>query len=281
MLSCSHSSFSRLLRQRALAEAHRDQIEQRQRVHRTHVRAQKGHQGGIERGRTVGGFGRLITVGGVLIFLAWLFRPHDAPPREPAFANSSSAAVSQRSASAREVMGKKATYNERAVRMDLNDADAELYHRGLEHLRNAHGNPGTFTVAQVIDDENARERNRAEIADQAKSAAEARRSARVAAEEQHLVRGKPSCLVMDDRTIHSVSEEYHWSIVGKVVNRCDHDLSYVAVHVKFYDAAGNVESSGLTNMNNLGAGETWAFKKMVYENTSPDGRWGVEEVIGY
>jgi hypothetical protein len=58
-------------------------------------------------------------------------------------------------------------------------------------------------------------------------------------------------------------------------------MRYVSVHFKFYDSSGNVENTGIVNMNNLGSGETWSFKKVVYENVSSGGRWGMDEITGF
>ena len=102
-----------------------------------------------------------------------------------------------------------------------------------------------------------------------------------AAEESAMFHGTPDCLVLDKRSLTTESGDYTWYIEGKVKNTCDHDLSYAQVEFNFYDAAGNQESSGLVNINNLGAGETWAFKKPVYETQDGGGKWRVAGLSGF
>jgi hypothetical protein len=87
-------------------------------------------------------------------------------------------------------------------------------------------------------------------------------------------------LILDRRTVYTVAEEYSWSIVGKVRNTCGRDFRYVQISFAFYDAAGNKENSGIVNMNDLPAGETWSFKKHVYEETSSGGKWSIESLWG-
>jgi hypothetical protein len=185
----------------------------------------------------------------------------------------------------------------------FNDKDATLYRNGVQHIINRHQNIGAFTIGQVVDQERGREAQRAKIQvvlaaqrasaalrqrEQREAAAEHQRELAAAAaqrrqeeEDSHLLHGSPSCLILDRRTVHTESGEYTWSIDGKVTNRCDRDLGYVQVSIGFYDASGNLENSGLVNVNNLGAGETWSFKKRVYETTSANGQWGIEKVTGY
>jgi hypothetical protein len=81
--------------------------------------------------------------------------------------------------------------------------------------------------------------------------------------------------------MHAEPTEYSWRIVGRVRNGCDRGMRYVQVSFGFYDANGNLETSGIVNVNNLDAGETWAFRKTVYESISDGGKWGVENVEGH
>ncbi len=167
----------------------------------------------------------------------------------------------------------------------FNSSDRAAYRNGLQHILNAHDKIGSFTIAQVIDDENRRENERASAAARARNQAVARAKAaaaqRAAAEEAHIIHGRPECLTIDRRTVHAVSAEYSWSIVGKLVNHCERDFGYAQVEFGFYDAAGNKESSGFVNINNLSAGETWAFKKSVYENVSEGGKWDIEGISAF
>ncbi|MGD0052950.1 MAG: FxLYD domain-containing protein [Vulcanimicrobiaceae bacterium] len=156
-----------------------------------------------------------------------------------------------------------------------------LYELGVQHIRNRHQSIGSFTIRQVLDQEQAREDQRAQVAEMQQTRRANEAAARAAAEEANFMYGTPDCLVMDKRTVHSSAGDYSWSIVGKITNRCDHDLSYVQVEIGFYDASGALEASGLTNVNNLAAGQTWAFTKRVYETDDPNGRWGITRISGY
>jgi hypothetical protein len=200
----------------------------------------------------------------------------------------------------------KATFDQPAASKRVggfSDEDARLYRNCVQHIQNRHQNIRGLTIRQVVDQERGREKQRSAFAEsqrQRQEAAAARRRELVAAaeqrrheiaaaanerrreeEESHLLHGSPGCLVLDRRTVHTESGEYTWYIDGKVTNQCDRDLGYVQVSIGFYDASGNLENSGLANVNNLAAGETWSFKKHVYESTSSDGRWGIEKVTGY
>lgn len=193
----------------------------------------------------------------------------------------------------------KATYNERIARErsgGFTSEELQAYHLGLEHIRNQHENLGAFTIRRVIDEERGREQQRTKSAQEQdarreaaimerqrkeQAAHEARAAAIAEAESRYLQRGRPSCLVLDRRSLHTESGEYTWYINGKVQNRCDSDMRYVAVHFGFYDSSGNLANSGLINVNNLAAGETWAFRKAVYESNTSGGKWGVQEIIGY
>lgn len=150
---------------------------------------------------------------------------------------------------------------------------SDLYRRGLAHIHNTHGRIGSYTIADVITAQQERDDMKAALARDA-----ARRAQRE--EEAHFFHGKPDCLVLDDRTLHTESGDYTWYIEGRVVNRCDHDLGYVQVEFNFYDTSGNQVSSGLDNVNNLSAGQTWAFKKAVYE-TETSGTWRVVGLSGF
>jgi hypothetical protein len=88
----------------------------------------------------------------------------------------------------------KATVSERAASSDVggfNDDETRLYHLGMLHITKAHGKPGSFTIRQVVDQEqgreNARSAERQRLAD-AQAAAEQKareRQERVAYEAAH------------------------------------------------------------------------------------------------
>jgi hypothetical protein len=158
------------------------------------------------------------------------------------------------------------------------DATKIQYRKGLLHIQNAHQKIGTFTIGEVIDQERSREQDRATLASLQREAAKARARA---AEEARYQRGTPDCLIFDNNSLHTETGQYTWYIDGKVINKCDHDLRYVQVSFNFYDSAGNLENSGLVNVNNLAAGTTWAFHKPVYESTRTGGTFRVEKIEGF
>jgi hypothetical protein len=167
----------------------------------------------------------------------------------------------------------------------FDNATRKLYHLGLQHVRNQHGNIGTFTIGQVVDQERSREDARAtEARVQLQREADARarnQRAVIATEERNYMHGTPECLVFDRRSLSTSSDEYTWHIRGKVKNTCGRNLRYVQVSFSFYDTSGNLENSGLVNMNNLDAGETWAFNKSVYEPQSSGGTFRLTEITGF
>jgi len=127
-------------------------------------------------------------------------------------------------------------------------------------------------LAQVAQAQKARERAQA----QANAVAAANQ-----AESDNEMPGDPDCLVFLRNSDHAVSTDDGWSIEGKVVNKCDRSFGYAEVDFTFYDSSGNLESSGLININNLEAGQTWAFDKQVYEQTSDGGTYRVTGVKGF
>ncbi|MDB5072873.1 MAG: hypothetical protein JWM87_3984 [Candidatus Eremiobacteraeota bacterium] len=152
------------------------------------------------------------------------------------------------------------------------------YHQGLLHIRNEHQKIGSFTIGQVVDQERSREQDRATFAKQQREAAKARAQT---VEEARYQRGTPDCLVMDKSSLHTESGEYTWYINGRITNKCDRDLRYVQVSFSFFNSAGNLENSGLVNVNNLAAGNTWAFHKAVYESNTSSGTFRVEKIEGF
>jgi hypothetical protein len=89
--------------------------------------------------------------------------------------------------------------------------------------------------------------------------------------------GDPDCLVLDERTLGTESDEYSWYVKGIVKNTCDHDLSYVQVEINFYRPDGTVSDSGLANVDNLGSGDSWSFKALGVDS---GGTWRVEKISG-
>jgi hypothetical protein len=152
------------------------------------------------------------------------------------------------------------------------------YHQGLLHIQNQHQKIGSFTIGEVVDQERSREQDRATLANLQREAAKAKAEA---AEEARYQRGTPDCLVLVKNSLHTESGEYTWYINGKIINKCDREMRYVQVSFSFYDSAGNLENSGLVNVNNLEAGNTWAFHKAVYESNTSGGTFRVEKIEGF
>lgn len=118
------------------------------------------------------------------------------------------------------------------------------------------------------------ERRAAEAKQQEEANARAAVQEQKEAEEANLFHGDPDCLVLDKRSLTTESGDYTWYIEGKVINTCDRDFGYAQVEFNFYDSSGNQVASGLVNINNLAAGQTWSFKKSVYE-TETSRSWRV------
>jgi hypothetical protein len=144
------------------------------------------------------------------------------------------------------------------------NADRRDYKQGLQHIENLHEAAGAFTIAQIIKNERQREQQRNELAEQIRArqeaTKEAAREAAQQAEEANFFHGDPNCLVLDERTLTTGSDEYVSYVYGKVQNKCDKSFSYVQVQVSYMDSHGDLSDSGLANVNNLGSGETWSFK---------------------
>lgn len=145
--------------------------------------------------------------------------------------------------------------------------DWNRYGKGIAHIANQRQKLGSFSIAQVVDQEKAREDARAEALREQK-----------AAEEAHMFHGSPDCLVLDRRTLHNESGDYVWYVAGKVKNTCDRDFSYVQVEVGFYDDSGNLRNSGLANVNNLDSGDTWSFRALATED---GGTWRIKGLTGF
>ena len=87
----------------------------------------------------------------------------------------------------------KAILNERIASSKIggfNADEARLYHGGIQHLINAHLNVGSFTIRQVVDQEQARETNRSDARHQA---AEQREHERLAAANRNRLTPQKVC----------------------------------------------------------------------------------------
>lgn len=87
----------------------------------------------------------------------------------------------------------------------------------------------------------------------------------------------PDCLVLDRRTMDSESDEYAVYVKGTVKNTCDRGFTYVQVEINFYHPDGSLENSGLANVNNLGAGDSWSFTTPSIG--SDGGTWRIEKSL--
>jgi len=89
----------------------------------------------------------------------------------------------------------KATVNERVASERVggfSDDDRNYYHHGIQHIVNTHQNPGNFTIAQVIDQEKAREEQRQKAAENARYAAEHHDYCADANKQEHIAAAKSS-----------------------------------------------------------------------------------------
>lgn len=101
------------------------------------------------------------------------------------------------------------------------------------------------------------------------------------AAEGYLYHGSPPCLVVADRSLQTQAGEYAAYIAGKLQNHCSRAMRYVSIRFTFYDRAGNLESSGLVNVNDLAAGQAWAFRKPIYEQHTVGGQWKITKIVGF
>jgi hypothetical protein len=102
----------------------------------------------------------------------------------------------------------------------------------------------------------------------------------VIADQGYVYHGSPPCLTVADGSLQSHSGEYSPYITGKLENRCGRAMRYLSIHFVFYDRRGNVESTGIVNLADLAAGQTWAFRKTIYEQHTTGGRWEIQKIIG-
>lgn len=177
----------------------------------------------------------------------------------------------------------KASTDERAVAYvaRLSTKDKALYHRGLQHVS---GRVGSYTIGQIIDSEYDREHPIGKISEapSKSSASSIIESAAGSTVEQddHLLIGSPSCLVLDKNSLSTRTSDSSWYITGRAYNRCSARLTYAEIDFNFYDSSGSQENSGVVNLNNLDAGATWSFRKAVYEQISHAGTWKAVAIKG-
>lgn len=57
------------------------------------------------------------------------------------------------------------------------------------------------------------------------------------------------------------------SIYGKIKNITKSNYGYVEVDINLLDESGNLVDSTFTNVNNLGAGQTWSFEAVVFKQS--------------
>jgi hypothetical protein len=65
------------------------------------------------------------------------------------------------------------------------------------------------------------------------------------------------------------------TVKGKIKNTNDRSYSYAQVQFKLWDKEGSVAGTAMANINNLGAGETWAFEAVFLGNAK--GKYKVGE----
>jgi GMP synthase-like glutamine amidotransferase len=64
----------------------------------------------------------------------------------------------------------------------------------------------------------------------------------------------------------SKADTFAWYATGKVRNNTERNYGYVQVEINLYGKDGTLLGSTLANVNNLGAGKTWAFEALVTED---------------
>jgi hypothetical protein len=181
--------------------------------------------------------------------------------------------------------------------------EARAYSNGLAHIRNAHKTLGKYTIAQVVDEERQRASKRKDEQQSAKQAAQDIVDARVAraaeavelanakqadrdaaaerAVEANTMHGDPDCLTMSRNSVSASTDEINAvSVTGVIKNGCDKEFHYVQVEVSFYKEDGTTQTtSGLDNLDNFEAGNTWSFKAMGMDTGG--GRYQVTKISGY
>ena len=70
---------------------------------------------------------------------------------------------------------------------------------------------------------------------------------------------------LEGEVTSSTDEFGYLTLEGTVKNNTDKTASYVQIQFNVYDADGNQIGTALDNINNLGAGETWKFKALSFE----------------
>lgn len=101
----------------------------------------------------------------------------------------------------------KAVPNPRAAERQVggfNAADRRAYHQGLQHIVNRHLRLGSFTIAQVVDQQHARDKQRAD----AIAAATAGREARQQAQKEH-------ARILEERRQYEIAHHNYCTDAGK------------------------------------------------------------------
>lgn len=75
-------------------------------------------------------------------------------------------------------------------------------------------------------------------------------------------------------------DDYTTYAVGKITNNTSRTMNYMQVEIGLYDADGNVVGSAFDNVNNIGPGETWSFKALIWD-TSGVATFRVNGVTGF
>jgi len=141
---------------------------------------------------------------------------------------------------------------------------------------------GAALIAQVRS-----QREQKEKEEQAKKQAEARRKdeeARKKREEEE-ARNKPvegeynvDGLVLLEKTVNGVVDDFTIKITGTVVNRRGKNLRYVQITYKLYDESGAQVGTALANINNLEPGGTWKFEAVGFRKAKS---FKLAELKGY
>ena len=133
----------------------------------------------------------------------------------------------------------KATLNERAAAASVggfNDDEARLYHGGVQHLVNAHKNVGSFTIRQVVDQEQARESSRSKARQRIDDAKTAREEAAKKRREQAAYEAAHHNYCKDADRYERIaassgisnSRQYAAAVSGLAANaRCDDEVDHL------------------------------------------------------
>lgn len=124
----------------------------------------------------------------------------------------------------------KAILNERVASSKVggfNSDEARLYHGGIQHLVNSHRKVGSFTIRQVVDQEQARETGRH---DARQRVAQQREHARLAAANRNLLTPQKVC-----GNLHKLLGDVGDVVAGTTCRQIQTDLW--SIHYTIRDAA--------------------------------------------